>query len=250
MENIKIRDVKSKTEKDKITVASMIKVMLMIFFFGNLLYAAISFLLGDVSHIEEVLLRTGVCTVLNLLLFLGAELCIFIENRRWKAKNRIDTNLENNYKTLKCNGGNYMLYLSVFLLDLMVICFFWYWNYSEKDSLIISYQNGELVEPFICIIAMNLFSIFSFLYFNCKKVFYTEHFIYVVCYMQRDTISWSSLQKIEYHCKKKPKLVFTTREKTIVINSAVLCDGWSDFLTQVINEAKKYNIYFIKKGKS
>lgn len=45
-------DIKPETEKDKV---------------------AISVLLGDISYMEEVLLETALCTVLNLLLFLGAK---------------------------------------------------------------------------------------------------------------------------------------------------------------------------------
>lgn len=45
----------------------MIKVVLLLFFFGNLLYVTISVLLGDISYIEEVLLETGLYVMAGLI---------------------------------------------------------------------------------------------------------------------------------------------------------------------------------------
>lgn len=234
--------------QSSVSTSAVIKVILGFFLVGNLLYAGIAFLTGDTGYIGEVLLKTGISVVVNIFLLLGADFCSAIENRMWKIKNYAESDLDNHYQTLKCSGGYYIYYLSVMILDLICIGFFWYWYETERESLVRSYQEGDLTYCFLVMLGFNLTSIFTFLRYNSKRVFYTRRYFCMVSFFRRETVTWSSLKKIEYCRKKKPRLVFTTMEKTIVVNSEIFYDGWSDFEEQVLGAAQEYQIHLICKN--
>lgn len=224
-----------KEGKDKQTAStgSVVKAILLCFVIGNLLYIAFAFLSGDTAYITDFLLRTSIIVGLNLVLLLGAVLFGSIENRRWKSKNRIDSDLEDNYQTLKSSDGYYMLYLITLLLDIGTVAAIWLWYDKEQASLIASYRKGDLNFAIFYVLAMNVISVFTYFHYSCKRVFYTKRYFSVVSFSKRETVSWANVQKIEYFEGKKPKFVFTTREKKITVSSAIFCDGWADFVKYV-----------------
>ena len=64
----------------------VIKVMLLGFLGGNMIYAVIAFLMGDMQYIPEVLTKTGVCLVIHTILLLGVTVLEHIENRNWRNR--------------------------------------------------------------------------------------------------------------------------------------------------------------------
>lgn len=122
----------------------VIKVMLLGFLGGNMIYAVIAFLMGDMQYIPEVLTKTGVCLVIHTILLLGVTALEHIENRNWRIKNRVGTDLGSEYKTLKCSAAYYMIYVCTFLLTLMLIALLYLWYQDERETLIESYHNGGL----------------------------------------------------------------------------------------------------------
>lgn len=121
----------------------VIKVMLLGFLGGNMIYAVIAFLMGDMQYIPEVLTKTGVCLVIHTILLLGVTALEHIENRNWRIKNRVGTDLGSEYKTLKCSAAYYMIYVCTFLLTLMLIALLYLWYQDERETLIESYHNGR-----------------------------------------------------------------------------------------------------------
>ena len=115
--------------------------MLLGFLGGNMIYAVIAFLMGDMQYIPEVLTKTGVCLVIHTILLLGVTALEHIENRNWRIKNRVGTDLGSEYKTLKCSAAYYMIYVCTFLLTLMLIALLYLWYQDERETLIESYHN-------------------------------------------------------------------------------------------------------------
>ena len=62
---------KKSTKKNDTSNSMVIKVMLLGFLGGNMIYAVIAFLMGDMQYIPEVLIKTGVCLVIHTILLLG-----------------------------------------------------------------------------------------------------------------------------------------------------------------------------------
>ena len=62
---------KKSTKKNDTSNSMVIKVMLLGFLGGNMIYAVIAFLMGDMQYIPEVLTKTGVCLVIHTILLLG-----------------------------------------------------------------------------------------------------------------------------------------------------------------------------------
>ena len=95
---------KKNTKKDDTSNSTVIKVMLLGFLGGNMIYAVIAFLMGDMQYIPEVLTKTGACLVIHTILLLGVTALEHIEDRNWRIKNRVGTDLGSEYKTLKCSA--------------------------------------------------------------------------------------------------------------------------------------------------
>lgn len=235
---------KKNTKKDDTSNSTVIKVMLLGFLIGNMIYAVIAFLTGDMQYIPEVLLKTGICLIIHIILLLGVTALEIFENRNWRIKNRVGTDLGSEYKTLKCSAFYYMMYICTFLLTLMLIAFLYLWYRDERETLIESYHNGGLTTGIVYMIFMYLVSIYCFFRYTCQKVFYTEHFIYHVSFFKKETVTWSQIQTIKYcYKKKKQKFVFTTYDhKTITLRSDILYDGWADFEEYVLDMADIYEI--------
>ena len=95
---------KKSTKKNDTSNSMVIKVMLLGFLGGNMIYAVIAFLMGDMQYIPEVLTKTGACLVIHTILLLGVTALEHIEDRNWRIKNRVGTDLGSEYKTLKCSA--------------------------------------------------------------------------------------------------------------------------------------------------
>ena len=149
---------KKSTKKNDTSNSMVIKVMLLGFLGGNMIYAVIAFLMGDMQYIPEVLIKTGVCLVIHTILLLGVTALEHIENRNWRIKNRVGTDLGSEYKTLKCSAAYYMIYVCTFLLTLMLIALLYLWYQDERETLIESYHNGGLTTGIVYIIFMYLVS--------------------------------------------------------------------------------------------
>lgn len=167
----------------------VIKVMLLGFLGGNMIYAVIAFLMGDMQYIPEVLTKTGACLVIHTILLLGVTALEHIEDRNWRIKNRVGTDLGSEYKTLKCSATYYMLYISTFLLTLMLIAFLYLWYQDERETLIESYRNGGLTTGIVYIIFMYLVSIYCFFRYTCQK-YSIQNFL---------STMWASLKKKKLH---------------------------------------------------
>ena len=72
---------KKNTKKDDTSNSTVIKVMLLGFLGGNMIYAVIAFLTGDMQYIPEVLTKTGACLVIHTILLLGVTALEHIEER-------------------------------------------------------------------------------------------------------------------------------------------------------------------------
>lgn len=235
---------KKSTKKNDTSNSMVIKVMLLGFLGGNMIYAVIAFLMGDMQYIPEVLTKTGACLVIHTILLLGVTALEHIEDRNWRIKNRVGTDLGSEYKTLKCSATYYMLYICTFLLTLMLIALLYLWYQDERETLIESYRNGGLTTDIVYIIFMYLVSIYCFFRYTCQKVFYTELSIYHVSFFKKEKVTWSQIQTIKYrYKKKKEKFIFTTHDhKTITLRSDILYDGWADFEEYVLDMADIYEI--------
>ena len=235
---------KKNTKKDDTSNSTVIKVMLLGFLGGNMIYAVIAFLTGDMQYIPEVLLKTGACLIIHIILLLGVTALEIFENRNWRIKNRVGTDLGSEYKTLKCSAAYYMIYVCTFLLTLMLIALLYLWYQDERETLIESYHNGGLTTGIVYMIFMYLVSIYCFFRYTCQKVFYTELSIYHVSFFKKEKVTWSQIQTIKYrYKKKKQKFIFTTHDhKTITLRSDILYDGWADFEEYVLDMADIYEI--------
>ena len=92
---------KKSTKKNDTSNSMVIKVMLLGFLGGNMIYAVIAFLMGDMQYIPEVLTKTGACLVIHTILLLGVTALEHIEDRNWRIKNRVGTDLGSEYDCVK-----------------------------------------------------------------------------------------------------------------------------------------------------
>ena len=76
---------KKSTKKNDTSNSMVIKVMLLGFLGGNMIYAVIAFLMGDMQYIPEVLTKTGVCLVIHTILLLGVTALEHTENKIGRA---------------------------------------------------------------------------------------------------------------------------------------------------------------------
>lgn len=86
--------------------------------------------------------------------------------------------------------------------------------------------------------------LFSF-YLYYKRVFYNNYSIKFIRFIRKDiVIRWSEIRLIYFEIERNGTIQLTlkTRDKTYLLKSRILSDGWEDFILCLNQMAEGYEI--------
>lgn len=243
-EQISKGDILEPPQKGSLKSSKTVEVFLVILgglVVGNLLYAGICLLFGYRDENQEFLRKTVSHAVVYLVLFSGILACDGLSKRFWRRKNQQD-DWDTEFRVLKCIPQAYALVILAVLLTLGMGVLFSQATAEEVQTL---WENGGLTYPILFVFGYDIIAILVFLYYNRRKVFYSRYQFRLVSFWRHYDTPWTRVRAITLvQKKKKSRLVLTAAERTIVLRSEVLEDGWGDFVDFTRRMARKYHISF------
>lgn len=234
-----------KTQNNKNMTLEAIKVILLAYIIGNMLFATAMYFLHDMTYVKEVIVKTGISVVIAVFMLLVVEACERVEAKRWNKKGRETFWGQADCGLLKCSGGYIMLPVATILIDIFMGIMFYKEFGADLSAFAGVMQEEYMREPLLVLFIFHFFSVFVILYYCCYKVCYTDYGIYMVHFLKKINISCGEIKKITYSRTKKDtkiKLIIETREQKLILKKDVLSEGWSDFMAYISDIAGRRSI--------
>lgn len=228
-------------KKGNDSIWEVIKVLLLIYIIGNLVFTVIMYFLDDMTYVKEGWIETGISVAFGIFLVSAIELLQRIEYKKCEKKSKEIFQDNTEYKLLRCSGAYFQIPIITILIDMMFIFMLWQEFGENLYMYIEAMQKEEMLVPIITISFFNFYSVFVILYYCCYKVFYTRYDIYVVHFLKKTNISWGEIKKVSYFSKKQ-KLIIETKQERLILCFEDLGEGWDAFISYVFENACERNI--------
>lgn len=234
-------------KNDRISTFQIIKVILIIFIVANAIHCSIMYFLHETAYIKEVLTKTGISALLGIVILSAVSLLETAELNRWKKKSADIFSGEEEYRLLKCSSGYYQLPVAVAFIDIMIAVMFFREFGTDTSAIAELMADKAMISPFLTLSFFHIATLFTVLYYCCRKVCYTKHSIYAVLFLRRVNIPCEEIKRISCHVKghERKRIVIETDYQRLVLRSDVLSDGWNEFegCLSAIAESRNIPIY-------
>lgn len=216
-----------------------LKIIVFIFIIGNLVFGTVFFLFGAGEFVKELAIKTGIIAIVNAIVVSGAWFIYSAVSRAWRGKSSKE--METDYRMLKCSVGNYMLPAACCLLVLMCVGM----AVSRYQEFLEYIREAKISFQLLFPVFMALFGILFSFYLYYKRVLYNNYSIKFIRFIRKDiVIRWSEIKSIYFEKEGSGTILLTlkTRDKTYLLKSRILSDGWEDFMLCLNQMAEGYEI--------
>lgn len=210
------------------------------------IYVICMCVIGDMTYVTEVLIRTGDSLGIAVLLVMIVEALQRADQKRSRRKRNEILLDQTNSGLLRCSSAYYMLPTGMLFIDLMLAALLWQgyrWDFrAYADAL----SADSLRLSMMVLAFLHMCSVFVIFYYGHRKVYYTDYEICLMKAWKKTQIWCSDIKKITYCHSKKGDRIFIESSRQLELRADQFTDGWKQFMIYICAIADRYQIELVQ----